>query len=50
MSLQERKKLNSKNWSAKKKVKHLVFINKTGKKPEEIKKHIVRDGNSGLLK
>ena len=50
MSLQERKKLNSKNWSAKKKVKHLVFINKTGKKPEEIKKRMARELNNGLLK
>ena len=50
MTLQERKRLNSKKWYAKNKVKHLKFINKNGKKPEEIKKRMVRELNNGLLK
>ena len=50
MTLQERKRLNSKKWYAKNKVKHLDFINKNGKKPEEIKKRMARELNNGLLK
>ena len=50
MTLQERKRLNSKKWYAKNKEKHLEFINKNGKKPEEIKKRMVRELNNGLLK
>ena len=50
MTLQERKRLISKKWYAKNKVKHLDFINKNGKKPEEIKRCMVRELNNGLLK
>ena len=50
MTLQERKRLNSKKWYAKNKEKHLEFINKNGKKPEEIKKRMARELNNGLLK
>ena len=45
MTLQERKKLNSKKWYANKE-KYLEFINKNGKKPEEIKKRMTRELNN----